>query len=172
MKKTVVYFLLFLGLTACEKEFYEPGDIQQEVIFKTEYINAAWGFQHSGIIINKSGEIFGFNLPDPWNIPGTNGNISSEDILENLEQATEFMGTIEAGELITYINKLYRVDPDKLGDPDHQMYDAGVTTFSGYLYNAKEDTYREVLLRQTGDVYIENYSRGAGQIYDWLMSLK
>jgi hypothetical protein len=58
-----------------------------------------------------------------------------------------------------------------MSDPEQQMYDAGIRTFSGYLYNAKDDTYREVLLKQTGDIYIENYSKEADRIYDWLKSL-
>lgn len=169
MKRTVTFILLLSALTGCEKEFYDLSDIRQEILFKSEFMNAAWGYHHNGILITKEGEIYGFNLPEGWNLPDEKGVISSSLLMENLVKADTLLGKVEPGDLINYLNKLYDVDPDNLSDPETQMYDAGVRTFSGYIYDEKTDKYREVLLRQTGDLYIENMSREAAKIYKWLL---
>lgn len=170
MKKITVFLLFIITLSGCEKKFNDLTDIQQDILFKSEYMNYAWVPQHSGILINREGDIYGFNLPEKWNFPDEDDIISSSEMDENFEQANEFLGTIDADELIKYLNKLYKVDPEELTNPERDMYDAGVRTFSGYFYDQDNDTYIEVLLRQTGDTYIENKSREAAQIYNWLLT--
>jgi len=44
------------------------------------------------------------------------------------------------------------------------MYDAGSATYSGFLYDSRKKRYKEILIRQTGDFYIENKSKEAGEI--------
>jgi len=51
------------------------------------------------------------------------------------------------------------------------MFDAGITVFSGYFYYALEKKYKVVMIKQTGDFEVDNYSKEAEEIYQWLLSI-
>jgi len=171
MKTNALILLLLLTLFSCEKEFPEPDDIRQEILFKVEYVNYAWGHTHNGIIIGRDGLVYEFSLPDSWNYPDTNGIISADALGENLALSLPGSDTLDPEVLLLYLNKLYKVDPEDLTESETQCYDCGATLFSGYFYDEATEDYQEVLLRETGSVYIENRSVQAKQISEWLSTI-
>jgi hypothetical protein len=159
---TILFVLLILA--ACEKFT----DQDQTALFEVQYINYAWGYQHSGFIIDASGDVREFDLPSGWNFPDNTGYISVADMEENLAQLGEKSCTVNKRDLVYYSDKLANAQKGMLTTPEHKMCDFGSLSYSGYLYEPAKNRYRYVLIRQTGDFYVENKSREASDIYDWL----
>ena len=166
MIRTLTILFLVLFLSACEK----ITDHDRTAIFEIQYINWAWGYQHSGLIIDASGDIREFDLPSTWNFPDSAGYISKAAMEENLAQLGEKSCTVNKRNLEYYSDKLANAQKGKLTTPEHQMCDFGSLSYSGYIYEPGKNRYRYVLIRQTGDFYVENKSREASDIYDWLTS--
>jgi len=59
----------------------------------------------------------------------------------------------------------------KLSDPVCVMWDAGLITYKGYLYNGSRNEYIEVILRVSGDDFFENLSPEAKILAEWLISV-
>ena len=137
-------------------------------IFEIQYINYAWGYQHSGSIIDATGVVREFNLPAEWNFPDSEGYISEADMEENLAQLGEKSCAVSKTEMLKNSDKLIHAQEGKLTTPEHQMCDFGSLSYVGYIYEPGHNRYRYVLIRQTGDFYVENKSREASDIYDWL----
>jgi hypothetical protein len=163
MRSLIIFFLLFI-LTACEI----INDLHPTALFEVQYINYAWGYQHSGSIIDASGDVREFDLPSVWNFPDSAGYISKADMEENLAQLGEKSCTVSKPDLLYYSDKLIHAQEGKLTTPEHQMCDFGSLSYAGYIYEPGHNRYRCVLIRQTGDFYVENKAREASDIYDWL----
>jgi hypothetical protein len=164
MKRNLAILSVLLFLTACEKIINDD----QTALFEVQYINYAWGYQHSGSIIDASGDIREFHLPLSWNYPDSAGYISVADMEKNLAQLGEKSCTVNKYNLKNFTDKLIGAQKGKLTDPEHQMCDFGSLSYSGYIYEPGNNRYKHVLIRQTGDFYVENKSREASDIYDWL----
>ena len=164
MKRNLTILFLILLLTGCEM----INDLHPTAIFEVQYINYAWGYQHSGLIIDASGDVREFNLPAEWNYPDTAGYISKAAMEENLAQLGDKSCTVDKRDLQLYSDKLANAQKGKLTTPQHQMCDFGSLSYAGYIYEPGKNRYRYVLIRQTGDFYVENLSRDASEIYDWL----
>ena len=171
MKTKILIISLFFTIIGCKEE-YNSTKLNQEVLFKTEYVNYAWGYQHSVLMIDSTGKVWSYNLPKEWNFKDANGYISFEDMKENFNQLEMTSMTINKDTLQKYYSKLLRAAYGELSEPKTEMYDAGSTSFSGFIYHPKTKKYKEVLIRQIGDVYIENKSTEAMHIYNWLISLR
>ncbi len=87
---------------------------------------------------------------------------------ENLAQLGEKSCAVSKTEMLKYSDKLVHAQEGKLTAPEHQMCDFGSLSYAGYIYEPRHNRYRYVLIRQTGDVYVENKSIEASDIYDWL----
>lgn len=165
--KLATITLMIIFLAGCEK----IKDYDQEVLFQVEYYNFAWGTQHSGYLVDSSGSVIRFNLPEHWNLPDENGYISASEMHENLSQLEEISCRIEAGTLKENYNRLLKAQKGEITDPEQRMFDAGSTTYSGFIFEPAGKRYRQVILRQEGDMYIENKSGDALQLYLWMKNI-
>jgi hypothetical protein len=166
MKSLIPLFCCLL-FYSCER----IEDINQQVLFQIEYSNAAWGVQHKIWLVDSSGVLTIYNLPTKWNHPDSNGYLSLIEMNENISQSGVFGCHVDKVNLKKYLNLLDEAKKGKLTDPETRMFDAGSVVFSGFLYDPKRDKYLQAILRQEGDVYIENKSTEAEEIYDWLKTL-
>jgi len=160
--------LLLLFLVGCTKANEFPPNTGQEIYFQMESINFAWVYYHAGNMIDSSGFVRGYNLPKNWNWPDSLGYIASSKMKENFGQLDTIFTKINRDTLEKYINKIYKASKGPITKPVTQMYDAGTTRFSAYLYDSNSKIYREVLIKQIGDVFIDNKSSEANQIYNWM----
>lgn len=164
MIRTLTVLFLLLFISACEK----TNDHDRKAIFEIQYMNWAWGYQHSGAVIDATGVLREFSLPPQWNFPDSEGYISEADMEENLAQLGEKSCAVSKTEMLKYSDKLIHAREGELSAPEHQMCDFGSLSYIGYIYEPGHNRYRYVLIRQTGDVYVENKSIEASDIYDWL----
>ncbi|MFO7882686.1 MAG: hypothetical protein R6U52_09140 [Kosmotogaceae bacterium] len=165
-----ILFIAFL-FSSCEKEFYSLSDIDQPVIFKVEYQNHAWGYSHEGYLIDKIGAIRPFDKPDEWNYPDSEGYITYSELNQNVNQLVDVFKIIDEGLLLKYLNKLYRIDPSDLSEQESTSRDAGVISYSGFIYEVEKEKYKEVKLKVAGDISYVNTNREANLIYKWLQGI-
>lgn len=90
---------------------------------------------------------------------------------ENLNKLHETTVTVNKDTLLKYYNKLTSAAQGEITKPKTEMYDAGTASYSGYIYDSRTEQYQKVLIKQTGDVYTENKSAVAKEIYNWLIKI-
>jgi hypothetical protein len=171
MKLKIFYFAFLFLLTGCNKEDDSLPEAKQTILFQREYINYAWGYRQDGWIIDSSGNFRTFQMPKVWNFVDSLGLISSDDMNENIQQTDSILFKIEKDTILKYFSKLKKASEGKMSEPHQEMFDAGVTYFSGYIYEPCSKKFKQVLLRQTGDIFIENKSKEADEIFNWMISL-
>ena len=162
MKKSLFIAILIL-LAGCEG----INNYDQITIFEVGHINYAWGYQHSGIIIDQDGKVREFNLPEDWNFC-SGGYISAEAMAENIAYCREVTCTVIDQDLKYYSYLLSRAERGKMSDREHQMCDYGERSYCGYIFEPETNRYRRVELKNFGDWYSENNSEEAPEICEWL----
>lgn len=175
--KTLVHISLILLLlalsTRCKKDIIDkqPTIVKQKFIFQKEYINYAWGYQLNGWIIDTSGTIYSYNLPDQWNNFDSLSNISNSLLKENISYTKETIGEIDHAGLSEMLPLIEEASKGTLTDPVNEMADAGTISFYCFVYDTQQETYKRILLNQTGDFSIKNNSVEANELYLWLKEI-
>jgi len=169
---TIIGIMLFI-LTSCEKNNDDIDNLKnnQRIYFQYDYINFAWGYQHVGWLIDSSGNVYCYNKPENWINQDSLGFISSTDMNINITETDSICYTIDKNELNDKISLISKASEGEISEPIHEMYDAGGTEFSGFLYNEDKKTYKKVLLKQIGDFRIDNSSPESIELYEWLVSI-
>jgi len=166
--------LLLLGCVfGCEKEngkVYE-GPENQPVLFEYHYVNHAWGYSEHGWLIDSSGDLHYYNLPEDFRLPDANSYISQEDLMHNLAQADSIMHTLGARDLDYYSGLIAGAAEGKIGEAGNVAADAGSSVLSCYMYDANKDMYRYVFLASSGDWQKSNESREAKILVKWMKDL-
>jgi hypothetical protein len=169
--KIIILAVAILMLTGCEKDDSLNPPLRQLVLFQIEYINYAWGYQHSGIMIDSAGNVGYFKFPENWNSPDTLGYITEAEMNDNFKQLKDINFSVSRDTLISYYKLVETASKGKLSDPYNRMFDAGTTVYSGYLYYPTIKKYKQVLIKQWGDWSIDNQSPEADEIFRWLKSV-
>jgi hypothetical protein len=162
--------ILFSG--SCTKEAISLRE-EQPVYFEYEYVNYAWEYQHSGWLIDPSGKIHGYNLPDVWNFPDSAGFISETNIEMNLSQTD----TIYDYQIITSeLNKRIHLIPEaavgRLSELKNAMADAGGWSYYCYIWDSCNKKYKRILLDLKGDFEQFNKSSAARNLVSWLKEVR
>ncbi len=167
--KRIWVVALFIGLSACsesEDAFFSAND---EIIFQVEYINYAWGKQHYGFLITPDGTKHTYNNPEGWFF-SDDKKIGAEDFLSNLTACTAG-GTVDLGKLNQMKALVLKVDENQLTTPQNTMKDAGSESYSIYVKDEQNGTYRQVILSTKGDWSQKNKDKHALEIVSWLVQL-
>lgn len=168
--KTILYLVLapILLFGSCQKSELniKPDQI---AYFEFEYVNYAWGYTHTGWIIDNLGEILGYKLPDQWVFPDSAGYISEIDLALNLSFTNSaYKYQISTAELSQKINLIPDAAKGKLSTPKYAMADAGGWAFYCYVWDSGKNKYRRILLDLKGDSEQFNKSSAARALVSWL----
>lgn len=164
MKNILMISLATLLLPGCEK----VQDYYNTTVFMVEFSNHAWVIQHSGIMIDSTGYVRKFNLPPAWNWPDDKGFITQDKMEENLAQAEEIICTVTKNDFARFSSKLLKAEEGKLSDPRNEMCDFGTVRYSGFLFDPDTNMYKRILIKQVGDWAMDNSSKEAKDLYEWL----
>jgi hypothetical protein len=134
MKPKIIYLLFFILLAGCNKEDDILPDANQPLLFQCEYINYAWGYQHNGWIIDSSGNVRSYRLPKQWYFVDSLGLISSQEMNDDIQLTDSIIFKIDRDSLLKYFSILEDASIGKLSEPRQEMFDAGITQFSGCIY--------------------------------------
>ena len=144
----------------------------QLIYFQYEYVNNAWGRQHTGWLIDSLGNVYSYNRPEEWNNLDSLNKIDSEKFHANLEYCDSILFTVDKTELFKKIDLIPKASQGKISDPVHEMYDAGITTFSAFILNSETNKYECILLIQYGDFRRENDAAEANELYNYLEEIR
>ncbi|MCF8357567.1 MAG: hypothetical protein K9H26_02325 [Prolixibacteraceae bacterium] len=165
---TILLLILFVG---CKEDFSVFPGKNQKILFQCEYINHAWGYQHSGWLIDSFGNVHCYNLPENWFFCDSLGKISSEDMEMNLMNTDSICLKIDKNELNHKVELIGKATRGTISEPAHEMCDAGIIAFSAFIFYNEADVYQKLILRQTGDFRIENDSKAATELCHWMDSI-
>jgi len=143
----------------------------QKIYFQYEYVNYAWGYQHFGWMIDNKGNVLCFRKPEKWISADSLGYVSAVDMDNNIEKIDSVCFKIDMRELNQKISLIQKASMGKISGPVSEMFDAGVTVFSAFIYDAESKIYRQVLLKQIGDARIDNNSAESVELYEWLQDI-
>jgi hypothetical protein len=178
MKRSTFFSILLvlpLSFTGCMKldcDCDRDGDqkhiIIPPVLFQYEYYNYAWGFRHSGFLIDRDGQIRGFSQPERWITPDSSGFMAKEDLRYNLAKCDTISGTVNLDELDQYFSKIKDIRTGKIVDNGLVMADAGTGVFSAWYWNKKVGKFENVFLISNGDISKVNIHPEASELVAWL----
>lgn len=176
MKRSIVFSILLitaLGFSGCMKRDCgcdtDPKlTILPPVVFQYEYYNYAWGFRHSGFLIDKDGQIKGFSQPEKWITPDSSGFIGKDDLKFNLAQCDTICGKADMDELELYYSKIKDIRNGEIVDNGLIMADAGTGVFSAWYWNEKAGKYENVFLISNGDISKVNIHPEVRELVAWL----
>jgi hypothetical protein len=71
-----------------------------------------------------------------------------------------------------YVGKIWAASKGKLSKPEMQMADFGEICYYAYIYEAKNNRYKQVTIKQYGDWMSNNSSVEAEELYGWLNRIR
>ena len=141
------------------------------ILFQYEYINHAWGYQHSGFYIDSDGNILKYEKPEGWNFGDTQSVLSSSNLFENLGKCTISQKIIASSELSKYSRHIEGIASGKVTAPRNAGADFGSIRYICYRYDKETDTYRGYLIKMEGDNTCENLNFYSKKIALWMKEI-
>lgn len=173
MTHYILAILFTISLSGCEDLFNTESELpEQELYFQYEYINHAWGYHHSGWLLDSSGNVYCYSLPENWNFPDSLGYITLEEQKFNISQADSVCLLIDKNDLANKIEEIENASNGALSDARSVMADAGSWSYYAFIYEEEASRYLRVLLKQKGDWEIDNTSQAAEDLFDWMDSIQ
>jgi hypothetical protein len=167
MKSRILFLLLLPLFMSCDSALYEV-QTGQKVLFQFEQSNYAWGQFQRGWFIDSEGYVRAYKQPQNWLYPDQSNHISKSDMDANVLNADSVCFRIDASDLAKKVELIKKASEGKMTDPVNRMADFGGISYSCFTFNTEKQTYQSFLLSQTGDVEIQNTSKEAKTLYEWL----
>lgn len=142
------------------------------ILFQYEYINYAWGYQHSGYYIDGEGNVLKYEKPEGWNFADSDNKLSSDRLFENLNKCTISEKTIPSSELSKYSRHIENIASSKVTAPKNVGADFGSIRYYCYRYDETTDTYRGYLIRMEGDYTCENLNFYSKKVASWMEDIR
>lgn len=175
MKSLATYIILTALIVSgrgCEEMLLADHPLpDQEYFFLYEYINHAWGYQHNGWLMDSTGTVHYFEVPDKWMVPSTDEAIDIQGIEHYGAQSDSVITVVDKGELAAKVHLIDAAARGKLTEPENVMADAGSWSYYALRYDPGAKDYERILLKQDGDWEVDNTSEAADEIYKWMKKL-
>lgn len=141
-----------------------------EVLFQYEYINWAWGYQHSGWFIDNHGKRRKFDISESgnWKNTDSDGYISKDDLAFNFAKATEITQQISLSVVVQNEQLISGTVDGDLSEPESGGADMGAFAYFCYAWNEELQMYKKQLLSVEGDWTQHNISQEAIALTHWL----
>lgn len=172
MKKAFVFLILVqLLFVSCDEIQLKERTV--DCYFQYEYVNYAWGFNHSGFTITPSGEVFAFDKSTAW-VFADNNKLSFANLKKNIEASSKVDTLIKKSDLDYYQQLAFDAFSGKLSEPVQRGADMGEIICKIIVPNTNDPLgdYREVMLTEKGDFDQNNLSSEAAVIAEWLTKLR
>jgi hypothetical protein len=161
-----------LGVAAQSGSSQSVARIPQRFVCERSYTNFAWGYQHSGIYVDREGVVYQFNVRVAGYPKLPHGPDRTESEMENkYGPDTKVLRTVSASEL----RAMYELIPAAAKGPLSKRVsagaDRGASVSACYLFDPGSNRYREVELEVVGDWTYRNLAPEARKLAAWLASL-
>ncbi len=166
-----IFFSLFtiLFITGCKKNMVISEN--QIILFQVDYINYAWGYLHTGFIIDSEGNVLTYKNPEDWNFPDKDFSINQNQIKENISKCTSSGIKIPKAELQKYAHHIKNISSSKVTALKNVAADAGSIQYTCYQFFEKSGTYKSCLIKMEGDFTCENLNFFSKKVSIWLKSI-
>ncbi|UCH63285.1 MAG: hypothetical protein JSU77_02190 [Fidelibacterota bacterium] len=178
MKRYLVKFGIYLllpgvvglGVPGCALTEPEEEEIEQEVLFEFQYINHAWGYQHSGSYIDGEGKVtsYQYTASDTHWAPADLNHPTEEELQDKYSHSPQEVKVIDPDTLIAKYGLIEEAAAGTYSDSLSLGADMGAYAYICYVYQPDTDRYDAVVLRLWGDWCYENLSPAAGKLAQWL----
>jgi len=141
--------------------------------YQYEYVNHAWGFNHSGFTISPAGEVFSFDKTTPWMF-AENNKLSNADLKKNIAASVKVDTLINRSELDIYNQLAFAAKSGKLSEPVQRGADMGEIICKIFVPDNTDpqNSFNEVILTKNGDFDQYNLAPESAVIAEWLSKLK
>lgn len=145
----------------------------QNYLFEVEYINHAWGYQHSGIVIEQNGEMFRYSwgTSSPYWTPTPNELYSLIELETKFNHNRQLIRILPKDTIAAMVGLNSTATVGSYSDTVAVGADAGAVLFSIYQFDSSTQRYQRIPLRLTGDYTFERKSDAATVIANWLEKL-
>lgn len=161
--------LLILLLTGCKKNYVI--NEKQKILFQYEYVNYAWGYQHSGFIIDNEGNVLTYENPENWNFQDNSLILSEMQVSENISKCRRSGKKIPQEELQKYTSYIKNISLSKITAMKNVAADAGSIEYFCYQYYEGNGTYKGCLIKMEGDFTCENLNLHAKKVAEWMKEI-
>ena len=158
-----------LSVTECKKNYVISE--KQKILFQFEYVNYAWGYQHTGFIIDNEGNVLTYENPESWNFQDNNHNISEIQVSENISKCKSSGKKIPQEELHKYSNYIKNIALTKVSALKNVAADAGSYEYFCYQYSETSLTYKGYLIKMEGDFTCENLNFYSKKVAAWMKEI-
>ncbi len=173
-------FILTIFLFSCEPSTdvipeEEEGQLPElAILFESDYVNHAWGYQHSGWFLDNHGKIRKYEMPDQekWNKPDNDGFISKEDLAENFELANTLVRELARSTVKEKEGLIAGSLDGEMSDPVNRAADMGSFGWYTYLWDADKEMYKRQVLGIAGDWEQFNLATDAQALLQWLKTIQ
>jgi len=167
--KIILLSLLILLLTGCKKNYVI--NEKQKILFQYEYVNYAWGYQHSGFIIDNEGNVLTYENPENWNFQDNSRILSEMQVSENISKCRRPGKKIPQEELQKYTSYIKNISSSKITAMKNVAADAGSIEYLCYQYFESSGTYKGCLIKMEGDFTCENLNLYAKKVAEWMKEI-
>ena len=172
MKKLFLSAFLLTLLTGCCCYMEDSSEQVDSLIFQSEYTNYAWGYNHSGWMLNNTGQVKRFQKSTNWIFADSLGYISAVDMYKNINACDSVLTQVSSKDFTLYAEKAIGCADGPMSKATNTMADAGEHIYAFYLYEPGSNRYKRVILDMTGDWSQLNLSPKSKEVADWMKAIK
>lgn len=165
--------LSFFSLISCSLNDSEDKTDTQDYFFEVEHVNHAWGYQHNGFYINKTGDVYCYNYTEqdePWN-PESRDHFSAEELKDKYSHSNSLCDKIDWITLKQKRRMISLALEGNYSDTTSEGADMGTLAYICYRYNSDSNLYTPIILEVNGDYAFKNESEAAENLVSWLGTL-
>jgi hypothetical protein len=166
---TICLFLTSCCVSGCKKNIVINEN--QALLFQVDYLNYAWGYQHSGFFIDNKGNVLTYKNPQEWNFPDKNFNLSESQVHENFVKCSNSGIKIPAEELNKFSLHIKNISSSKVTALKNVAADAGSLEYICYQFSEESGMYKGSLIKMEGDFTCENLNFYSKKVVEWLKDI-
>lgn len=164
--------LVVVASFGCQPSARQDEPRPTAILFDIFHINYAWGFSCKGCYVDVAGSVWRYDcagLRDTLRATEWRGR-ESELIKRRFDMNNDVLCQIGEEELEAMRALADVAAKTPVGDPVHTSVDAGASSYSAYLYDARDGAPTEVILAMTGDFSRSPSTVEATRLVEWLES--
>jgi len=145
-------------------------DSEQQVVCEVSYLNAAWGFQFTGVYIDPKGSIgeFNYSAEDSQSVPNRGEPLTQGELREKYRPGRRILGKVCPAQMIWLRDQLNAVRYSPYSEPTHGSFDGGTQSTQCWMFKSDDAPGQHIRLRETGDFESRNLAEAAPALANWI----
>jgi hypothetical protein len=158
-----------LILTGCRKKIVINNN--QAILFEVEFVNNHNSNEHSGLYIDKGGNVMIYKNPGTWNFRDKDYKLTSAQVSSNLANCINSGTSIREDELISYTSFIKNISASKVTALKRITADSVSVKYLCYQFDEKAGIYKGSLIKMEGAATCENLNFYSRKVALWLKNI-